>query len=253
MRGDALILMAKAPIPGKVKTRMCPPLSPRDAAGFYACLLADASAEAARLRDAIRYLCYAPPGWKAYFLGESFSPFLLRAQEGSDLGERMARAIDEAFACGARRAVIVGADCPALSAGRMRSAFRELSSGADAVFGPAEDGGFYLAGLGAPDSRLFRGIEWSTASVLSDVLSRCRRSGMTYSLLPVESDVDTPDDLAALLRWAGSHPAPACPRTRRWLGEALPLITCSRERISSGRLEGRASCRLPGPRSRSVG
>ncbi|HEY7585075.1 MAG TPA: TIGR04282 family arsenosugar biosynthesis glycosyltransferase [Candidatus Deferrimicrobiaceae bacterium] len=253
MREDALILMAKAPIPGRVKTRMCPPLSPRDAAGLYACLLADASAEAARLRDARRYLWYAPPERKSYFLGEPFSPFLLRRQEGSDLGERMARAIDEAFAGGARRAVIVGADCPALSAGRIRSAFRELACGADAVFGPAADGGFYLAGLCAPDSRLFRDVEWSASSVLSEVLSRCRLSGMTYALLPVESDVDTPDDLAGLLRWASTHRAPACPRTRRWLGEELPRITCSRARISSGRREGRASCRFPGPRSRSGG
>lgn len=253
MRDDALILMGKAPLPGKVKTRLCPPLSPRGAADFYACLLADVAVEAARLRGAMRYLYFAPRGGKGHFRDAAFSSFLLREQAGKDLGERMALAVEEAFAGGARRAVVIGADCPALSAGRIRSAFRELAGAADAVFGPAVDGGFYLAGLGAPAPRLFSDIEWSAPSVLSEVLSRCRREGMTYALLPVESDVDTADDLAALGRWVRTHPAPPCPRTRRWLRNARPRLTYSPARIFSGRREGPASYPSQGPRSRSGG
>jgi rSAM/selenodomain-associated transferase 1 len=218
MRGDdALVLMGKAPLPGKVKTRMCPPLSPRRAAEFYDCLLTDVASEAALLRGVRRYLYFAPPEGRAHFLAASFPRYLLRRQAGNDLGERMARAVEEAFADGAHRAVVIGADCPALSAARIRSAFRELADAADAVFGPARDGGFYLAGLNAPAPSLFHGIEWSAPTVLSAVLSRCRQAGMTYALLPVESDVDTADDLAALRRWARTHPRPPCPRTRRWL------------------------------------
>jgi rSAM/selenodomain-associated transferase 1 len=219
--------MAKAPLPGKVKTRLCPPLSPRAAADFYACLLADIAAEAARLRGARLYLYYSPRGRKGHFRDAAFSPYLLREQAGKDLGERMARSVEEAFAEGAGRAVVIGADCPALSAGRIRSAFRELAGAADAVFGPAVDGGFYLAGIGAPAPRLFSDIEWSAPSVLSEVLSRCRREGMTYALLPVESDVDTAGDIAALRRWARAHQAPPCPRTRRWLREDLPRLARS--------------------------
>ncbi len=218
MRGDnALILLGKAPAPGKVKTRMCPPLSPRAAADFYACMLADAAGEAAALRGIRRYLFYAPPGGKAHFLAAPYSRFLLREQAGVDLGERMTRAAEEAFAGGARRVILIGADCPALSAARIRSAFGELADAADAVFGPAGDGGFYLAGLNGPVSTLFLGFEWSTPTVLDLVLSRCRQAGMTYALLPVESDVDTGDDLAELRRWARAHPRPPCLRTRRWL------------------------------------
>lgn len=218
MRGDnALILLGKAPAPGKVKTRMCPPLSLRGAAEFYACLLADIAVEAANLRGVRRYLFYAPRGGKAHFLAASFSRFLLREQAGGDLGERMARAAEEAFADGAHRVVLIGADCPALSAARIRSAFGELANAADAVFGPAGDGGFYLAALNEPAPSLFRGIRWSAPTVLASVLSRCRKAGMTYALLPVESDVDTGDDLAGLRRWARTHPRPPCLRTRRWL------------------------------------
>lgn len=218
MRGDdALILMGKAPVPGEVKTRMCPPLSRREAAEFYACLLADAAGEAATLRGVRRYLFYAPPRGRAHFLVGPFSAFLPRVQEGSDLGERMAHAAGEAFADGAQRVVIIGADCPALSAARIRSAFRELADGAGAVFGPAEDGGFYLVGLNAPVPSLFGGVVWSAPTVLEEVLSRCRRAGITYALLPLESDVDTSDDLEELREWARAHRRPLCPQTRGWL------------------------------------
>ena len=218
MRGDnALILMGKAPAPGKVKTRMCPPLSPRGAADFYACLLADVAGEASALRGIRRYLYYAPPGGKAHFLAAAYSRFLLREQAAGDLGERMTRAAEETFAGGARRVILIGADCPALSAARIRAAFGELADSADAVFGPAGDGGFYLAGLSGSAPSLFREIEWSTPAVLASVLSRCRRAGMTYALLAMESDVDTADDLAALRRWTRTHPRPPCPRTREWL------------------------------------
>lgn len=216
-RGDAIILMGKAPMPGKVKTRLCPPLSPRRAAELYTALLEDSAEETASLRGVRRYLFFAPPESKAYFSSVLYSGFSLLEQAGGDLGERMAHAMGEVFAGGARRAVMIGADCPALSAGRIRSAFAELSRGADAVFGPAKDGGFYLVGLSAPAPCLFHGIEWSTPAVLQSILSRCRDSCMTYALLPAESDVDTPEDLAALRGWLRARSRPPCPRTRGWL------------------------------------
>lgn len=216
-RGDVLILMGKAPLAGKVKTRMCPPLSHRQAAAFCAATLEDAAEETASLRGVRRLLSFAPPASKTYFSSAPFSGFLLREQAGNDLGERMAHAMEEAFACGARRAVIIGSDCPALSAGRIRSAFRELLKGADAVFGPATDGGFNLIGLSAPARSLFRGMEWSAPTVLTAILSRCRKEGMTYALLPAESDVDTAEDLEALRRWLRVRSRPRCPRTRGWL------------------------------------
>ncbi|MBI5342741.1 MAG: TIGR04282 family arsenosugar biosynthesis glycosyltransferase [Deltaproteobacteria bacterium] len=247
MKGsDTLILMCKAPIPGTVKTRLCPPLSRRQAAALYACFLEDTAGEAASLRRIRRRLCYAPPEAKAYFLAAPFSGFLPREQKGNGLGERMAHAMEEAFSEGARRVAIVGGDCPALSAERIRSAFRELSDGADAVFGPSEDGGFYLIGLSAPSPFLFPGIEWSTGTVLTEILSRCRNAGMTYALLPAESDVDTAEDLAALRRWTRARTRPPCPRTRGWIASYPPT-----ERTTSSRGEERASSPSPGRRLRS--
>jgi uncharacterized protein len=216
-RDDALILMAKAPLPGLVKTRMRPFLSLRGAADFYSCLLADVAGEAASLGGVRRYLFYLPPEGRSHFLSDPFSRFQQREQEGNDLGERMGGAMNEAFAAGAHSVVVIGADCPALSARRIRSAFRELSDRADAVFGPAVDGGFYLAGLNSAVPSLFPGIEWSTRAVLETVVSRCRREGMTYALLPVEADVDTGEDLRALRAWMLAHAHPRCARTRKWL------------------------------------
>jgi rSAM/selenodomain-associated transferase 1 len=232
---DALILMAKAPLPGLVKTRMRPFLGPRGAADLYSCLLADIAAEAATLGRVRRYLFYLPPEGRSHFLSDPFSRFQLREQEGNDLGERMAGAMEEAFAAGARRVAVIGADCPALSAQRIRSAFRELSDRADAVFGPAADGGFYLVGRNAAVPSLFPGIEWSTRTVLQSVLSRCRCAGMTYALLPVEADVDTGEDLEALRAWTRAHAHPRCARTRRWLRSCMPRIIRRAARTSSGR------------------
>lgn len=216
-RDDALILMGKAPLPGRVKTRLCPPLAPRDAAALYACILSDVAEEMERLKWVTRYLFYAPAGAEGHFRAGPFAGYRLRPQKGADLGKRMERAIGEAFRNGARRVAVIGSDCPALAAARVRYAFRELASGADAVFGPAADGGFYLVALGAPAPALFRRIAWSTPTVLSAVLSRCRSAGMAYALLPRETDIDTEHDLAALRRWAREHASPRCSRTRLWL------------------------------------
>ena len=214
---EALALVAKEPSPGRVKTRLCPPLSPEEAARFYSCILGDAADEMASLRHVRRYLFLDPPASLRRVDGESFSRFERLPQRGADLGARMLDAASLAFRHGARRVVIVGADCPALGAGRVRQAFRELREGAEAVFGPSADGGYYLAGLSSPDKRLLEGIPWGTGAVLRETVARCRAAGAAFSFLPPERDVDTYDDLLALTEWAGSRAHPRCPRTREWI------------------------------------
>ena len=216
-RTDALILMAKAPIPGQVKTRLCPPLTGKEAASLYACLLEDTAAEMARLRRVHLYLFFSPPGSEGFFRRDPFSVFEPIPQSGGNLGERMANAFRTAFGRGFARAVLVGADCPVLSAPLVRAAFRELSSSAGAVFGPSDDGGFYLIALSSNVPSLFRGVDWGTASVLSEVSLRCRAAGIPYALLPPGLDIDTVDDVTALARWVRTRSSPACPRTRQWL------------------------------------
>lgn len=216
--GSALILMAKAPVPGSVKTRLSPPLGPRAAAALYACILEDVAGEmSGRVEGMRRYLFHAPAQRAPYFRSAPFREFRLRPQRGTDLGARMDRALRAVFAEGATRAVVIGADCPALSLGRVRAAFGELSGSADVVLGPCADGGFYLIGMSSPHGALFRGIRWGGPTVLDDVCRRCRATGLRFAFLPSEFDVDTSADLERLRRWAKRHAAPPCPRTRRWI------------------------------------
>lgn len=217
MAEEAVVLMAKAPVPGRVKTRLCPPLAPAEAARLYACMLGDAAEEISSVSRIARYLFLDPPGTGNALREAPFSSFERFPQRGKDLGERMWDAAATAFRLGAMRVVIVGADCPSLSAGTVRRAFRELSTGASAVFGPAADGGYYLVGLSSPDERLFRGFRWSTGEVLRNAAARCRILSAPFSFLPPGRDVDTGEDLLALREWARTHARPACPRTRGWI------------------------------------
>jgi rSAM/selenodomain-associated transferase 1 len=217
MRRDALILLAKAPIPGQVKTRLCPPFTKTGAAALYSCLLEDAAEEMARVARVHRYLFYTPTGSARIFRRPPFSGFEHIPQSRGNLGKRMAVAFDTAFGRGCARAVLVGADCPALSASLVRAAFWELATRAGAVIGPSNDGGFYLIALAARAPSLFRGVNWGTGSVLSEVSQRCRAAGIPYSLLPSAQDIDTPEDVSSLTRWARTYTFPSCPRTRKWL------------------------------------
>jgi len=231
---EAVVLMAKAPVPGRVKTRLCPPLAPAEAARLYACMLGDAAEEISSVGRIARYLFLDRPVAANTLRGAPFSSFERFPQRGKDLGEKMWDAAATAFRRGARRVVIVGADCPSLSAGTVRRAFLELSTGASVVFGPSVDGGYYLVGLSSPDERLFRGFRWSTAEVLRNAVARCRILSAPFSFLPPGRDVDTGEDLLVLREWAGTHARPACPRTRGWitgfLGQGGGGFRGSRER-----------------------
>ena len=245
---EAVVLMAKAPVAGRVKTRLCPPLDPRESARLYACMLEDTAAELSALTRVRRYIFLDPPGSVAYFQSPPFAAFEPFPQHGRDLGERMHVAAATAFRQGAHRVVIVGADCPSLSAGTVRRAFRELSSGASVVFGPTVDGGYYLVGLSAPDDRLFRGFRWSTAEVLRNAAARCRLLSAPFSFLPSGRDVDTGEDLLPLGEWARTHARPACPRTRDWITAFF-----GRGGGSFPRSRGRTPCPHRGSRSRREG
>lgn len=214
---EAVVLMAKAPGPGRVKTRLCPPLDPRESARLYACMLGDTAAEISTLTRVRRYLFLDPPESADSMRSAPFSAFERFPQRRGDLGDRMWDATATAFRHGAQRVVIVGADCPSLSAARVRQAFRELSAGAKVVFGPSADGGYYLVGLSLRDDRLLRGFAWSTAEVLRNAAARCRVLSAPFSFLPPGRDVDTGEDLLALKKWMRTHAQPACPRTRRWI------------------------------------
>jgi hypothetical protein len=208
-----LLLFTKPARAGRVKTRLIGELTAEEAARLHAAFLEDLLA---RLRGGDFELRLA---W-ALEAGEQVpaGPVPGVRQEGSDLGERLYRALAQA-AAGAQAVAAVGSDHPALPLELVHRAFTTLEAGADVVLGPAEDGGYYLIALraGAVSPRLFANVAWSTDQVLAATLARCRELDLRVELLPAAADVDTPDDLRRLAaRLAVSDLG--CPRTRDLLG-----------------------------------
>ena len=198
MTRTAVVVFAKAPRPGTVKTRLCPPLSPSAAARLYRCFLLDTLEGVRAIAGVAPVIAYAPRRARASFAA-AHRGVLLVPQTGRDLGARMANVFAHLFARGFEAVVIVGSDSPTLPADHLRAAVRTLQAGgADGVIGPSEDGGYYLIGLRAACPELFAGVPWSTDRVLATTLQKARRVGQTLRSLPAWYDVDTPDDLRRL-------------------------------------------------------
>jgi rSAM/selenodomain-associated transferase 1 len=193
----------KAPRPGAVKTRLVPALGPDAAAALYRAL-AEAVVERTRPRpgDYERLLFFTPAEARAE-IGAWFPGETLRAQDGPDLGARMAAAFDEAFRRGADRVAVVGSDLPGLTRDDVVTALASLQDH-DLVVGPSRDGGYYLIAMARPNPALFRGIAWGTGAVLSTTMERSAGLGLTVRLLDERRDIDTLDDVKA--EWARIRP-----------------------------------------------
>ena len=196
---DALVLFAKAPIPGEVKTRLCPPLTPDEAASLHGSFVLDAS-ERSRAAKLDRFLACAPSSEHVFFkiLGARQGVRLID-QKGEDLGARMAAAFQTVFALGYGRVLIAGTDLPTLPASLYGQAL-DLLRTHDAVVAPALDGGYVLIGLTRPHPDLFTGIAWSTEQVFEQTRAKATTLGLKMGMLPAVRDVDTVDDLRALIK-----------------------------------------------------
>jgi uncharacterized protein len=196
--GCRVIVFARAPEPGKVKTRLIPALSAAGAAELHRRLVMHCLRAARDSRLGPVELWCAPDTGDPFFrecerrLGVS-----LWAQGEGDLGARMQRAFESALAR-AGRAILVGSDIPALSARYLRDADQALVRGDDAVIGPAEDGGYVLIGLSRCDPELFRGIPWGGSEALAETRRRIAALGWRVTELPALWDVDRPEDLERL-------------------------------------------------------
>jgi len=193
---ERLIVFTRYPEPGKTKTRLIPALGPEGAAALQQEMTAHTLGWAAAWRHGrSKHVEVRHEGGDLDRMRASFGrPFAYRPQSGGDLGARMAGAFADAFNEGAERVVIVGTDCPDLSADLARQAFDAMSHH-DLVLGPTSDGGYYLIGLTRPTPELLRGIRWSTDVVLQQTLRIARRLGLSIALLHELDDVDRPDDL----------------------------------------------------------
>jgi len=217
----ALCIMAKAPEAGQVKTRLCPPLSPEDAAELYRCFLLDKIAQVREVAEAEPVLAFAPAQAAAAF--EALAPgFTLLPQRGPDLTARLTAVCVDLFRSGCDAAILIDSDTPTLPTERLERAVAVVKEGGcDLVLGPSEDGGYYLIGLRRLHPGLFEGMQWSTPTVLEETLRRARALGLSATTLSAWYDVDTAADLVRLRADLSAGP-PGGPRhTRRFVLERL--------------------------------
>ncbi len=204
----ALIIFAKAPIPGQVKTRLCPPLTEDEAATLHGSFVLD-SVE--RSRDAIRqarlhvdrFVACSPSVDHAFFkiLEARYGVHLL-PQIGEDLGIRMHGALETVLTRGYKSALVVGTDIPNLPLSCYGEAFTLLAD-RDLVLGPALDGGYYAIGMKQPIPELFSDIPWSTDQVTTLTVKKAEALGLRVAFLPQCRDVDVYGDLLALIHASG--------------------------------------------------
>jgi uncharacterized protein len=181
-----IIVFAKAPVPGKAKTRLIPALGEWGAARLHARLLRHA------VRTALASGCgpVEVHGTARHSFFRSLKT-RFRLQRGRDLGERMLHALSRNPG-----AILIGTDCPALTAADLRRATRLLRSGAEVVIAPAEDGGYALIGARRVPVELFRDIAWGTSSVYDETVKRLKP--YRWRALRTVWDVDRPEDLPRL-------------------------------------------------------
>lgn len=220
--GAVIAIMAKAPRPGRVKTRLAPPLSRAAAARLARCFLLDTVARVAQLDRARGALLYSPRASQQVFRRMA-AGFMLIPQHSGDLGRRLALAFRDLLDLNLGPVVVIGSDVPSLPTSILERALSSLKdSRMDGVLGPSEDGGYYLIGLRRPCAELFRGIAWSTPKVFEQTMTRARQQRLRIRVLPRWWDIDTPEDLQQLRGWLVSQPGAELAHTRRFLKQ-LPL------------------------------
>lgn len=194
-----IIVFARAPRPGAVKTRLVPLLGAEGASALHARMVQHALATARKAALGAIELHCAPDCDNEFlrFCGNRYRAELV-PQAGGDLGARMAAAASAALRDHAR-VLLIGSDCPALTARHLRQASEALLAEAAAVLVPAEDGGYVLLGLTRSDKRLFEGITWGSDTVLAETRARLRGLGWRWHELETLWDVDRPEDYRRLI------------------------------------------------------
>jgi hypothetical protein len=211
-----LIVFAKAPIPGQVKTRLIPSLGPLGAAKLYERLMLHTLAIAVNSKIGPVDLWCSPSTEHPFFIhcAEEFHVELF-LQPAGDLGHQMAYAFQrtlKATPC----ALLIGTDCPSLTQEDLREALSRLQQGYNAVISPTEDGGYALMGLHHLSPVFFEGISWGTEVVLDQTRQRLHDLGWRWYELPKRWDVDRPEDVERLLSEGVEEPSSYLPPSFRF-------------------------------------
>lgn len=195
---EVLLIFARYPEPGKVKTRLMPELGSTGACTVYRRLAEQVvrNARSVRRGSMQPVICVEPARRIPDMAGWLGQGLVFTGQVGDCLGERLSHAFDWAFCRGASRVAAIGTDCIELSSELIAEAF-DLLERNDAVLGPATDGGYYLIGLSRRLADVFHDIPWSTDQTLTVTKRRLASAGVSPYLLPPLNDIDTWDDLEA--------------------------------------------------------
>lgn len=208
---NTLIVFAKEPRPGAVKTRLGRALGDEAAAKLYAAFLDDTLA-VCRTVDAELCVSYTPASAAGWF-GALAPDAVLMPQPEGDLGTRLNAAVESAFLIGATGVVVVGSDLPQLETADLERALRAVEMNRAAV-GPTRDGGYWLLGLPRPAPEVFSGVDWSTQRVLGQTLDRLAAEEFEVMRLTTRFDVDDAADLERLKAMLEKLPPERCPATR---------------------------------------
>ena len=200
-----LLVLTRAPVPGKVKTRLAVTLGADAAAEVYEELVHDCLTTCISAALCPVDIWCSPSTEHDFFqhCQQRYNSHLYQQAEG-DIGQRMSYAIYSTLQH-ARHVVLVGADCPALNADDLDRAFGMLQQGTDVVLGPAQDGGYYLIGMSDHHPSLFENIPWSTHNVLVATEGHLQAQGLGRGTLAMHRDVDTAEDYALYMANAACH------------------------------------------------
>jgi hypothetical protein len=212
-----VVVMARHPLPGRVKTRLAARIGAEAAAGLQAAFIADLAARLATTGLPVTWAVDPPDApFEALVPGVRSVP-----QCAGDLGARMAAVLARLWAEAPGPLVVLGSDVPHLALARLGEAAAALAGGADVVLGPAVDGGYYLLGLRGPAPSLFVDMPWGGPTVLEETLRRVAAAGLRAARLAPEHDVDTWEDLC-LLHERCPGVTPGLTRTRPLLDALIP-------------------------------
>ncbi|HEX7811514.1 MAG TPA: TIGR04282 family arsenosugar biosynthesis glycosyltransferase [Burkholderiales bacterium] len=205
----SVLVFAKAPVAGAVKTRLIGLLGEHGAAALHRSLVEHTLAVA---RDSglgqVELWCTPDTGDRFFAACQERYGVTLHRQCGGDLGAKMLDALEDGLER-SRHVLLVGSDCPSLTAADMRTGARALREGRDAVFCPAEDGGYMLVGLSHAMPALFEAMTWGTDTVMEETRQRLHNLGWRWHELPERWDVDRPEDYQRLVREGLMAPVPA--------------------------------------------
>jgi rSAM/selenodomain-associated transferase 1 len=218
---SVIILFAKAPVAGQVKTRLVPPLTPAQAASLHTAFVKDMMLrmQAVPGSDVELHTDTLTDAWTP-------SPVAVKCQCPGDLALKMVNSLNSALRSGFDRAVILGSDAPTVPLSHVEAL---IASAAEIALGPARDGGFWGISAARTDPRMFNGVHWSARGTLCESIAAARQAGLTVELGPAWFDVDEPADLDGLL---ADPDLP--PHTRAWRDRCYNPVRNDATRLAAG-------------------